>query len=104
MSNPNLELAFKQFHSIVETIDGKGVAINIKQLRDAMAQGLDVLAEGMREIAEPAQKRRRVVQVTSILASAGHTMAALDEDGGLWTWHKTEWERFTALPDRELRQ
>lgn len=101
MSNPNLELAFKQFHSIVETIDAKNVTINIKQLRDAMAQGLDVLADAMREIAEPAQVKRRIMQI----AGSENRIYALDESGELWEINQHgAWDNHPPLPDREIKQ
>lgn len=101
MSNPNLELAFKQFHSVVETIDAKNVTINIKQLRDAMAQGLDVLADAMREIAEPTARKRQIVQI----AGSENRIYALDEGGELWEMnHSGKWDAYPGLPDREIRQ
>lgn len=97
----NLELAFKQFVSIRETLDKKGVTINIKQLGEAIDQGLDVLAEGIRQVAEPAQ--RKVVLMT---AAEQKVIVVLDDGSMLEhdrNWDAGRWRKLPELPPVEVK-
>jgi hypothetical protein len=100
MSNPNLELAFKQFHSIRDHIEKAGISLNVRELKLSIERGLDELAEGIRVASEPRAHQRRIVQV----AGSDNRIYALDEDGELWEMnHSGRWDLHPGLPNREVK-
>lgn len=98
MKNEQLQGAMTSFIRLYERVSKDGVGLNIKQLKDDLAQGIDALSEALNTFELPSMRAIRQIAATE------SRLYALCEDGTMWVvssdWH---WTQVQSIPPKESK-